>query len=114
MSLKVRGQAAQLVLGVGVVEPAVQPVGGDLGRRGGHPIDGRQGLAGQPVSAAEGAGQGQRAGREQAPPPAPAARGRWAPGETATWTTSGPDGPRTSRLASARCTGAEPSRVTLE
>ena len=53
------GEAPELVLGIGLVQAAVQSRRGDLGRRGGHPINGRKGLTSQPVAPAEGTGQGQ-------------------------------------------------------
>ncbi len=61
------GEAAQFVFGTRFIKATVQPRGGDFGRRGRHPIDGGEGLAGQPVSARDRAGQGKRPDRQEHP-----------------------------------------------
>ena len=83
------GQPAQLVVGVGDLQPPVEPGGGDLVGRGGHPVDRGQGLAGQQIAAP------QRQARASGPASrstASSSASSWSSGRAApaTWTTSGP------------------------
>ena len=61
------GEVAQFVFGSGSIKSTVQSRGGDFGRRGGHPIDGGESLAGQPVSARDRTSQGKRSDRRGTP-----------------------------------------------